>query len=115
MAKKAEQEEAEKMTKAEAVRRALAEGIENPTEGSEYVKSKFGLDIAPGMFSSYKSQMKAKQAGGGGKEKSGGRGGKAGGAGGIDGAVEAAGQLRELVREHGYDNIKKLLEIFADE
>jgi hypothetical protein len=58
--KKAETEEttetpAVSMTKADAVRAAIADGADNPTEGVAYIKGKFGIDITPQQFSTYKT------------------------------------------------------------
>ena len=49
-----------KMTKADAVRAAITDGADNPTEGAAYIKAMFHLDITPQQFSTYKSQQKAK-------------------------------------------------------
>lgn len=51
------------MTKAEAVRQTLAEGIDTPADGVAYVKEKHGLDITPQQFSTYKSIAKKKAGG----------------------------------------------------
>lgn len=39
------------MTKAEAVRHALVEGIETPADGVAYVKEKHGLELTPQQLS----------------------------------------------------------------
>jgi hypothetical protein len=44
----------------EAICRALAEGVDSPTEGVAFVKARFGLEVATAMFPAYKSQLKAK-------------------------------------------------------
>src|SRR3954452_22629614 len=46
------------ITKAEAVRRALAAGKESPEEGVDYIKRQFGIDMAKQHFSASKSQIK---------------------------------------------------------
>lgn len=53
-------------SKADAVRAAIAEGLDAPEEGTAFIKEKFGLDVSKPQFSSYKSQQKAraKKAGG---------------------------------------------------
>src|SRR4051812_49140288 len=51
-----------KVSKADAVRAALAAGMDKPQEGVAYIKGQFGLDLSTQMFSSYKSQ-EAKRAG----------------------------------------------------
>lgn len=50
------------ITKAAAVRRMLAEGIENPAIGSETIKDRFGIDVTPQQFSAARSQMKSREA-----------------------------------------------------
>src|SRR5947209_2227612 len=57
-------------TKADAVREALKEGKDSPQEGAAFVKEKFGLDITPGQFSTYKS-LEKKRAGKGGSRSTG--------------------------------------------
>jgi hypothetical protein len=52
MAKKAE---AEKMTKADAVRAAIKAGHDMPQAASEYIKTSYGLEVTPQQFSTYKS------------------------------------------------------------
>lgn len=52
----------QKVSKADAVRAALAAGMDKPQEGVAYIKGQFGLDLSTQMFSSYKSQ-EAKRAG----------------------------------------------------
>src|SRR5882762_7309855 len=49
-----------KITKSEAVRRALADGVDQPTEGVAYIKDNFGLEISPGHFSAVKAGEKKK-------------------------------------------------------
>ncbi len=51
----------ETVSKAEAVRRALAEGIDSPGEIARFAKTKYGLDIPVPQASSYKSQIKSRQ------------------------------------------------------
>ena len=61
---------AKEITKSEAVRRAVAEGVDKPQEGSAFIKEKFGLQVTPQHFSTYKSQQKAKEGkGSGGRSK----------------------------------------------
>ena len=40
-----------KMTKADAVRAALAAGVDMPAEGSAHIKEKYGLVVTPQQFS----------------------------------------------------------------
>jgi hypothetical protein len=50
------------ISKAEAVREALAQGKDGPEEGTDYILSQYGIDMTRQMFSSYKAQEKARQA-----------------------------------------------------
>src|SRR4051794_355865 len=53
-----------KISKSEAVRRALADGADQPIAGVAYIKSHFGLDMKPQHFSAVKSSHLKKQGGG---------------------------------------------------
>lgn len=61
MAKKSDGDTAT-ITKAEAVRHALADGIDKPEDGVSFLKEKFGLTITAQQFSTYKS-IEKKRAG----------------------------------------------------
>jgi hypothetical protein len=50
------------ISKAEAVRQALAAGMESPPDGTGFVKATYGFEMTPQMWSSYKAQEKARQA-----------------------------------------------------
>src|SRR6478736_6193671 len=50
----------EKFNKSEAMRRALAEGVDQPTNGVAFIKSRFGLDISPTYFIAIKSTERKK-------------------------------------------------------
>jgi hypothetical protein len=58
------QASAEAISKAEAVRRALAAGKDSPSDGVPYIKQEFGIDIAPTTFSATKSQLKNRKGAG---------------------------------------------------
>src|SRR5262245_60295201 len=51
-------------SKADAVRRALAAGMEGPQEGTAWIRKEFGIEIAPQHFSATKSQIKKREGGG---------------------------------------------------
>lgn len=53
-------EPAPSVSKAEMVRAALADGIDSPGDGVEYIKAKYGIDLPKPMWSSYRAQQKAK-------------------------------------------------------
>src|SRR4051794_11734926 len=50
----------ESITKSEAVRRALADGVDQPADGVAYIKDNFGLEIGPQHFSAVKATEKKK-------------------------------------------------------
>lgn len=50
-----------KMSKADAIRVALREGIESPDEATDMIRKRFGLDISKTHFSATKSQLKKKE------------------------------------------------------
>lgn len=50
------------VSKAEAVRQALAAGKDSPADGTGYIKSAYGIDMEKQAFSSYKAQAKAREA-----------------------------------------------------
>lgn len=52
------------ISKAAAIRRALAEGIGSPEEGVDFIRKTFGLDVSRQHFSASKSQTKKKNQGG---------------------------------------------------
>jgi hypothetical protein len=58
----AEEATGKTITKAEAVRQALAAGNELPEDGVGYIKRIHGIDMPRQIFSSYKTQEKARQA-----------------------------------------------------
>ena len=51
----------ETMSKSEAIRRALAAGIESPSKGASYVSREFGIEVTPQHFSATKAQQKKRQ------------------------------------------------------
>jgi hypothetical protein len=64
-----EQEGNGKVTKADAVRAAVAEGVNAPAEIVEFVKTKYGLELTAAQASTYKSLDKKR--GGTGKRRGG--------------------------------------------
>jgi len=120
MAKKKPDDEAtagsaEKITKSEAVRRAVAEGVDKPTEAVAFIKERFGVEITPQHFSSIKSQ-EAKKAG-----KPARRGRKPRDAAaptpngprvGNGNPVELARQVKKLVDVYGVEAIKEMATVF---
>jgi hypothetical protein len=62
MAKKTEEttDKPTTMTKTDAVKAAIADGVVKPSDGVKYVKEKFGIDVTGPLFSIIKSQAKLK-------------------------------------------------------
>ncbi len=50
------------VSKADAVRQAMAAGMESPGDGVAYIKTHFGIDLPKPMWSSYRAQIKAREA-----------------------------------------------------
>jgi hypothetical protein len=116
MAKAKTAEGKEPMKKTDAVRQALAAGVDNPTEAVAHIKKEFGIDITTQQFSTYKSNLKAKGA----SSRAGRRTGKRSGTeigngrttrGGID-VVDAATAVKELCGQIGADKVKRLAGLF---
>ncbi|WP_145243467.1 hypothetical protein [Urbifossiella limnaea] len=109
------------MTKADAVRAAVAEGVTKPQDACEWIKTKFGIDITPQHFSSYKSQQAKKE---GGMTSSGKRGRKpaqVATGGGVSGGnerssspAELARQVKALVQQYGAENVSDMLAVLSD-
>ena len=104
---KESREPKQKLTKTEAVRRALEEGVEKPQDGVDWIVSHFGEEyrMPPGQFSSYKSQLKSKAQGGGGNSER--RGGSAQSGGG----VEVARQVNKLVKTYDIETVQAIASV----
>jgi hypothetical protein len=109
--KNAESAEAANITKAEAVRRALAQGHAMPTDGVAFIKSEFGIDMGIQHFSAQKSQLKKQK----GAKKKVGRPAKHpqpsmnGGA----GILEAMEAMKPLVASMGANKLKRLVDLLG--
>ncbi|MDB5312675.1 MAG: hypothetical protein JWO38_6877 [Gemmataceae bacterium] len=99
----------EKINKTEAVRRALADGVDAPLEGVAYVKKQFDIDITPQMFSSYKS-LARKKAGSGGRTKAGPTGGSS--SIGSTNPADLARTIKALVEQHGANAVIEMARVF---
>jgi hypothetical protein len=105
-----------KVTKAAAVREALAQGVESPADICEFAKTKYGLEMAPAMASSYKSQIKAK-AGQSAVHKRGGRPRKAEAAASTVsqndvGIVADLAAVKRLVEKLGAGQVREMVGLF---
>jgi hypothetical protein len=57
------------MSKVDAVKAALAEGVESPEDGVAFIQKRFGIEIGRQHFSATKSQLKRREGGGAPKGK----------------------------------------------
>ncbi len=107
VAKKSVEEPKPRLTKTEAVKRAIAEGVEKPQEGVDWIVSHFGEEfrMPPGQFSSYKSQLKSKAQGHGERRGGGGHGG------GGQGGVEVARQVNKLVKTYDIETVQAIASV----
>jgi hypothetical protein len=104
-----------KMTKADAVRAAIADGKDMPAEGAAHIKEKYGLDVTPQQFSTYKS-IANKKAG----RAPGRRGRKAvtaaatsnGRSGGNP--ADLARGVKQLIQQFGAAAVSDMLAVLAD-
>lgn len=111
-----------KMTKTDAVKAAMADGVDNPTEGAAYIKTKFGLDITPQVFSTTKSIAKKKAAETNGHAGAGNNGTsvpkvskKVASAGtGVDDAAALARGVKQLVEQYGAAAVKNMADVFGE-
>jgi hypothetical protein len=111
------------VSKADAVRQALAAGMESPGDGVGFIKSNYGIDMTSQMFSSYKAQEKARQAKKADGEPKGkpGRKPKAAPVEGIFTPPKAAkgsviddlSAIKTLVAKLGVAEVKKIAELFG--
>jgi hypothetical protein len=107
---------AAKISKANAVRAAVADGITTPEDGVAYIKTKFGMDVTKLMWSSYRAQDKARQ-----KKKA--ADGEAAPApkpravassnGKASNPAELARQVKALVETYGAVAVKEMTDVFA--
>src|SRR4051794_8332648 len=97
--------EAGQISKADAVRAALKEGYEKP-EGVAFIKDRYGIDMHNQMFSSYKSQEKARAAKKGAEPEGGSS--TAGRPAGRGGSSVNNGKAAELARA-----VKQLIELYG--
>lgn len=91
----------EKMTKAEAVRQAIAAGADKPTEGVKFIKEKFGLTVTPAAFSANKSQSKTRKPSPHTQPDG-------------EDLVVVLQNLKGLVKRHGADQVKRLADALAE-
>jgi hypothetical protein len=93
------------ISKMEAVRRALREGVETPGDIADFAQTQYGLTIKRDQISAYKSQIRSKERQGqqlprATRERS-----------NLD-PVAAARAVKEVVDKFGADTVQGLLELF---
>ncbi|QEL19301.1 hypothetical protein [Limnoglobus roseus] len=102
------------ITKAEAVRKALAAGKESPSDGVAYLKSEFGIEISTAMFSTYKTAEKKKAEGKKSRTaKTVEPEAKPTGKAAKGDTVEFVRQVKDLVDQYGVEAVKDLAQVFA--
>jgi hypothetical protein len=114
-------QQGEQISKKEAVKRALAEGVQGPAEGADFIRKRFGLEMTPQHFSTYKSSLKS--AAGKPPARRGRKPGRPAGGEGDEvapvarkssgDAVEAAREVKELCERYGSDTVRGLSELFG--
>jgi hypothetical protein len=102
------------ISKAQAVRLALKEGVDTPAEISAFTKAKFGLDIPAKQASVYRYQITAKERKGTSAttKKLIPAAAKHGGGGETD-LIGAMEMLKPLVKEHGAERLKKIVDLLG--
>src|SRR5947209_2219838 len=99
-----------KITKSEAVRRALADGVDQPADGVAYIKDNFGLEMGPQHFSAVKSAHLKKQ----GIATVNTRFQKAEPASdGEAGLIDTLETLKPLIAQYGADKVKRLVDLLG--
>jgi hypothetical protein len=113
------------VTKADAVRQALANGKEGPEEGTDYIRDEFGIEMTRQMFSSYKAQEKARDAKQGASAPKGRPGRKPASVAQLDqvvktiqptmgsGVVGDLAAIKHLVERLGVEEVKQIADLFG--
>src|SRR5688572_10070274 len=113
MAKKADGAPA--MKKSDAMRAAIAEGHDKPQAASAFIKEKFGLDVTPQVFSTFKS-IENKKNGNKGRRSS--RGakpeGNVTGNGLVADPADLARNVKKLVEQHGAKAVADMAKVFGE-
>jgi hypothetical protein len=120
-----------RMSKTDAIREAMAEGIESPGDGVDFIRKRFGLEMSKGHFSATKSKLKSSEGQGGKKTapakaapaKAAAKSGPepvaerqratsrpASGEGNLLDLME---QMKPMVDEHGVDTLKRIVDLLG--
>ena len=119
-----------KMSKTDAIRAAIAEGIESPGDGVDFIRRRFGIEMSKGHFSATKSKLKSAEAAGASKggarksaptaaskrkpepvgdyqtppEQPAGRDGN---------LLDALEQMKPLIAQYGPDHVKRMVDLLG--
>ena len=111
------QQTPEHITKSDAVRRALAAGIEGPQEGTAWIQKEFGIELSPSHFSAVKATEKKKGDAPKGKPgrkpnvvEAGHAGNPKAGKGDGD-LLDALSAMKPLIAQFGPDKVKKMVDL----
>ena len=124
-----------RMSKTDAIRAAMAEGIESPGDGVDFIRKRFGLEMSKGHFSATKSKLKSSEGQGGKKTapakaapakaapKAAAKSGPepvaerqratARPAGGEGNLLDLMEQMKPMVDEHGVDTLKRIVDLLG--
>ena len=109
------------VSKSDAARAALSEGIAGPQEAVAFIKKQFGIVMAPQHFSAVKSQLKKRAASGAPRGKPGRKPKSAGslalptarrGADESD-LLESLEALKPLIAQYGREKLKRLVDLLG--
>lgn len=103
----------EPVSKADAVRAALAKGLDSLDDIEGFVKSQYGLEISRQMLSSYKAQQRAREAkkAGGEPAKRGPKPKAAASSGGDGDILSALEALKPLIASQGAEKLHRLIDV----
>jgi hypothetical protein len=119
-----------RISKTDAIRAAMAEGIESPGDGVDFIRRRFGIEMSKGHFSATKSKLKSAEAVG--ASKGGARKSAPAGASkrkpepvedyqtppeqpaGRDGnLLDALEQMKPLIAQYGPDHVKRMVDLLG--
>jgi hypothetical protein len=119
-----------RMSKTDAIRAAMAEGIESPGDGVDFIRKRFGLEMSKGHFSATKSKLKSSEGQGGKKAAPAKAAPKAAAksrpehvaerqratarpASGEGNLLDLMEQMKPMVDEHGVDTLKRIVDLLG--
>lgn len=97
------------ISKADAVRKALALGLEKPADIGDYLRREYGLEMANNTISTYKSQIRSKGQKGGRKKN---EVAQQPAPRELNSTLEAAREVKALVERWGADTVRGLTDLF---